>query len=173
MSSNNEESTILRIGNVSVYDPARHMARVEFPDKDNLVSNWLPVSLMNTKMNHDEYHLDIGEHVICLMTGNGIESGVIIGSIYDDTNKPPVGDNDIRCTIFKDGTKIEVDRKKHIVKITDSYGSVFTMEDNNIRIGAVGNLEIKAGNMITISGSSLNISGSGNVKIFGSRIDLN
>ena len=38
---NNESAEIGRFGYVSAYDPKRHMARIEFPDKGNLVSAWL------------------------------------------------------------------------------------------------------------------------------------
>ena len=113
-----------RVGYVSDYDPTRHMARVLFPDKDNLVSDWLPVIVPNTKKNKDEYHLDIDEHVFCCMMGNGLEMGVVMGSIYDDTNKPPVGDRDVRVTTFADGIKISVDRKNHLVTICNPVGNV-------------------------------------------------
>lgn len=113
-----------RVGYVSAYDAKRHMARVMFPDKDNVVSDWLPVIVPNTKKNKDEYHLDIDEHVFCCMMGNGLEMGVVMGSIYDDTNKPPVGDGDIRVTTFADGIKISVDRKKNLVTIYNPVGNV-------------------------------------------------
>ena len=112
-----EPCAVARFGYIAVYDPKRHLARVKFPDKGDVVSGWLPVIVPNTKKNKDEYHMDIDEHVFCLMMGNGLEVGVVLGSIYDDTNRPPVGDKDIRVTTFADGTKISVDRKNHLVTI--------------------------------------------------------
>ena len=57
-STNTENGAIARFGYVSAYDAQRHMARIQFPDKENLVSSWLPVVIPNSKKNHDELHLD-------------------------------------------------------------------------------------------------------------------
>ncbi|MBQ7577612.1 MAG: phage baseplate assembly protein V [Synergistaceae bacterium] len=138
---NKEQGAQGRFGYVSDYDPARHMARIKFPDKGDLVSGWIPVSVSNSKKNRDEVHLDIGEHVYCNMMGNGLEMGVVLCSLYDDTNKPPAGDADIRKTTYDDGTEIIYDRKNH-----------------KLQINCVGDIEIHA---------------DGNIKITGSRIDLN
>ncbi|GHS88584.1 hypothetical protein AGMMS49957_10330 [Synergistales bacterium] len=131
-----------RFGVVSAYDAARHMARIQFPDKDNIVSSWLPVGVPNTKKNKDEFHLDIGEHVFCVMLGNGLEAGVVLCSIWDDKNKPPLGDPDVRRTEFEDGTLVSVDRKNHVVEIKDSFGSFIRFEGGNITIQSAVNVYI-------------------------------
>ncbi|MBQ9527605.1 MAG: phage baseplate assembly protein V [Fretibacterium sp.] len=113
-----EPGAVARFGYVSVYDPKRHMARVRFPDKGDVVSGWLPVTVPNTKRNKDERPLDVGEHVFCVMMGNGLEAGAILGAVYDDTNKPPIGDGDIRATTYADGTRIKVDRKSGLVAVS-------------------------------------------------------
>ena len=135
MTKNNEASSHGRFGYVSDYDSERHMARIEFPDKGNLVSAWLPVAVSNSKKNKDECHLDIGEHVFCSMMGNGLEAGVVLCSIYDDTNKPPTGDTDTRKVTFEDGTEISYDRKNNEMKINCK---------GNIEIHAEGNIKITA-----------------------------
>ena len=112
-----------RFGYVSAYDPERHMARIRFADKDNLVSDWLPVAIPNTKKNKDEFPLDVDEHVFCMFLGNGLETGIVLCSIYDDKNRPLMKDQDIRVTTFDDGTEISYDRKKHLLKI-DVKGNV-------------------------------------------------
>ena len=132
---NAEESTIIRYGYVSDYDAKRHMARVIFPDKENLVSNWLPLLIANSLKNHDEFHVDINEHVACLMSGNGIENGVILGAIYDDTNKPPKGNQDIRITTFEDGTSIAYNRAKHALSI-DCKGSITITAKGSMKLTA-------------------------------------
>lgn len=106
----------LRTGYISAYDAKRHMARVIFPDKGNLVSGWLPVSVRNSKKNHDEHHLDINEHVACIFNDNGIEEGIIISALYDDKNPPPESDSDIRKILFEDGSVITYDRKSNTEK---------------------------------------------------------
>jgi phage baseplate assembly protein V len=116
------------------------MARVRFPDKDNLVSAWLPVGIPNSKKNKDEFHLDVNEHVFCIMQGNGLEAGTVICAIWDDKNKPPLGDSDVRRTEFEDGAVLSVDRKNHVIEIKDSFGSFIRMSDSNIYINAAKNI---------------------------------
>ena len=135
MAENLEAGSIARFGYISDYDAKRHMARVIFPDKDNLPSNWLPVLIPNSGRNHDEIHLDINEHVFCIMLGNGIEAGAVIGTIYDDTNKPPLGDKDTRRVLFDDGTEILYNRKNHELKI-NCVGNITIHADGNMKISA-------------------------------------
>lgn len=156
-SENNEAGALGRFGYVSDYDPKRHMARIEFPDKEDLVSAWLPVAVSNTKKNKDECHLDIGEHVFCAMMGNGIEAGVVLCSIYDDTNKPPTGDADIRKITFEDGTEISYDRKNKVLTIEGA---------GDIEVYTKGNITIKADGDMTLTAK-------GNMKLQASQIDLN
>ena len=148
-STNTENGAIARFGYVSAYDPERHMARIKFPDKENLVSSWLPVVIPNSKKNHDELHLDINEHVFCLMLGNGLEAGAVIGAVYDDENKPPTGDQDTRKITFNDGTEISYDRKNH-----------------KLVISCVGDIEI-------ITPGNINVTSGSNITNIAARIDLN
>ena len=134
-SENNERGSLGRFGYVSDYDAKRHMARVQFPDKEDLVSGWLPVAVANSKKNKDECHLDIGEHVFCSMMGNGLEAGVVLCSVYDDKNQPPESNQDIRKTIFDDGTEILYDRKNSKMKI-NCKGDIEIHADGNIKITA-------------------------------------
>ena len=135
-----ESASIARFGYVSDYDPARHMARIQFPDKDNLISGWIPVSVRNSLRNHDEHHLDIGEHVFCVMQGNGLESGCVVCAVYDDTNKSYVGDKDKRAINFSDGTSIIYDRA-----------------NNELNVNSVKNINLTAGEDITITAKKCNI----------------
>ena len=122
-----------RFGYVSAYDPERHMAQIHFPDKDNLVSAWIPVAIPNSQKNRDEFHLDVGEHVYCNMMGNGLEAGVVLCAVYDDKNKPPEGNQDIRKTTFDDGTEILYDRKNHKLEIF-CVGDIEIIAKGNIKI---------------------------------------
>lgn len=132
-----------RFGYVSAYDPKRHMARIRFPDKGDLVSAWLPVAVQNSKKNRDECHLDIDEHVYCNMMGNGLEAGVVLCAVYDDKNKPPAGDADIRKVTFNDGTEILYDRKNKKLKI-DCEGDIEIHAKGNITVTADGNMRYNA-----------------------------
>ena len=132
MKASNDFSCLALFGYVTEYDPQRHMAKVFFPDK-NIISSWLPVIIPNAIKNHDELHVDENEHVACLMLGNGLETGFIIGAIYDDTNKPPVGNNDIRVLKFEDDTIIQYDRRNHKMLI-DVQGEIEISATGNIRV---------------------------------------
>jgi phage baseplate assembly protein V len=133
---NVETPCTIRHGYVSVYNQKTHRARVRFPDKDDLVSYWLPVLVPNTRKNRDEAPLDEGEHVVCLFLGNGLEMGYVLGSVYDNGNLPPVGNRNIRVANFEDGTRVFVDREKHQVEIKDSFGSRVRLEGGNIYLQA-------------------------------------
>ena len=138
---NNESSSVARFGYVSAYDEKKHMAKILFPDKDNLISGWIPVAVRNSLKNHDEHHFDIGEHVFCVMQGNGIESGCVLCAVYDDTNKPPVSDQNKRAVTFDDGTSIIYDRSS-----------------KKLSINCVGDIEIHSAGNITITGQAVNVS---------------
>ena len=138
----NESGSVLRFGYVSAFDAEKKLARVRFPDKDNLVSGWLQILVWNTLKNKDEINYDPGEHVACMMAGNGIERGVVLGAVWDGKNAPPVGDPDVRATTYEDGTFVQVDRKKHIVEVKDHYGSYIKFADGNIYIRAAANVYI-------------------------------
>ena len=69
------------------------------------------------------------------MMGNGLEAGVVLCSIYDDTNKPPTGDADTRKVTFDDGTEIIYDRKNKKLQI-NCVGDVEIHADGNMKFTA-------------------------------------
>ena len=161
-------------GYISSYDAKRHMARVMFPDKDNLVSDWLPVIVTNSLLNKDEAPLDINEHVAVIM-GDNMQSGVIIGAIYDDQNKPLNADKDTRITTFDDGTKIEYNRSQKTMRI-NAVGGVEINAAKEIKITSALNVIIAAPSGVNISsgatsiacrdsGKSLEIKSNGDINI--------
>lgn len=161
---------LAKFGIISEVDPQTHRARVYFPDLD-ITSALIPVIVPNTKDNHDEYLPDIDEHVFCIIQDN---SGIILGSIYDDKNTPPVGNQDHRVITFKDGTRIYYDRDNHVMDITDCNGNIIHMDKNGIDFTAckdfTGNI---SGDATITAGGNITIKAGGNVKILGTRIDLN
>ena len=142
---NTFEALSFRDGHVSSYDPKTHMARILFTDHDDLVSYPFPVLLPNTLKNRDEIHLDVGEHVMCLCMGNGIETGFVLGCVYDEKNEPTVGNQERRVTIFDDGCHVFYDRQAHIFQIKDSFGSFILMRDGNIIIQSARDVHINPG----------------------------
>lgn len=140
----NEESCIMRFGYVSDYDEFKHRARVRFPDKDNMISGWLPVGVRNTKKNKDIAPLDIGEHVCCFLSGSGTEDGIILCSFYDDNNEVPEINQDIRCVHFSDGTIMRYDREDNSLDILNKEGSYILMKRGVIHLHAAQRLSLTA-----------------------------
>lgn len=192
MKSSMQESNTpaLRFGHVTEYDPSRHMARVNFPDL-GLTSYWLPILTHNTLKNHDETHLDIGEHVACMMSGDGAEMGVILGAFYDDKNTPPVADADVRAVTFGDGVRVLYNRKHHelvidcpeyvCIEASDITRRADTITDNASTITHSADKITHSAETITQSAESVNISASsfslsggsgGNAGITGRHIKL-
>ena len=100
---------MLKFGFISSIQPNTGRARVNFPD-DGIVSDWLP--LLVTKAFKDKYYFmpDVNEPVACMMDEN-LESGVILGAIYNNATTPGSSKGANKTSIeFEDGTLIEYDR---------------------------------------------------------------
>lgn len=165
-------TTNLRFGHVTEYDPSRHMARVNFPDI-GIVSYWLPVLVSNSLRNHDETHLDIGEHVACMMSGIGAEMGVVLGAFYDDKNTPPVKDSEVRAVTFDDGSRITYNRSTHTLTVESTetvniYTETANVYSSQTRINAsehaaISSPEIGIEGNLTMAGTGSTM-GSNSVK---------
>lgn len=121
-----ESRQIVKEGVVSVVYPERHTARIEFEDKDGMLSAELPV-LTSWAFDNKSYALpDVGEKVICLFMTNAdmTGTGIIIGSRYHDKSTPAVASQDKARLDFKDGTFIEYDRASHELKI-ECVGDIY------------------------------------------------
>lgn len=96
MAATNELAAALRFGHVTEYNATLHQARVEFPDL-GIVSHLLPILTRKVLplngegilRNDDVIPLTVGEHVACIVMGNGAESGVILGCFFDEKNPNP------------------------------------------------------------------------------------
>lgn len=98
---------MIKYGHISEVDASAGRARVNFIE-DDIVSDWLAVSVQASLGNQVEFWPEVNTFVWCIMDENA-EDGVVGGAIYDDSNKPPVGNKDKSVITFKDGTKIEYD----------------------------------------------------------------
>lgn len=109
---------LIKVGEVSSFNPEKMTCRVVFSDEDGLVSYDLPILQRNTLANHDFCGVDIGEDVLCLFLGPGQEDGFIIGSFYAGEVKPPESSTEKRTVVFKDGTRFSYDRSTHVFTAT-------------------------------------------------------
>lgn len=112
----NELNPVLRSGHVTDFDPASHTARVFFPET-GITSDWLPVLVPSSLRTTFELPLSQGEHVACLMFGNGSESGFILGAFYDRKNPPPIAQDYINIAVFPDESFIANDSEQNIMHL--------------------------------------------------------
>lgn len=124
---------MLRFGKISEYNGSKGLARVRFED-DDVVSDWLPITVQQSKDTKFSAPLDVDEHVACMMDSNS-EIGVVLGAIYSQDENPEGGGKDIYCVEFKNGDRIEYkrDTREYNIKIGASEFKVknatgFTMK---------------------------------------------
>ncbi|HGV4613980.1 TPA: phage baseplate assembly protein V, partial [Escherichia coli] len=108
---------IIRVGVVSDIDDGDVTARVTFDDQDNVTSAKLSVIVKNTDKNADYWMPDIGEQVLCIFHPAGPQQGFILGSFYDETQKPPSNTVNKRVIRFNNGTRIEIDRESNLLLV--------------------------------------------------------
>lgn len=76
----------IRIGKVSSVDYGSGMIKVTYPDLDNSVTDDLPFLTCN-----DEYKMPkIGASVLVVHLSNGSAMGIVAGTYWNSSNKPPV-----------------------------------------------------------------------------------
>jgi len=151
-----EAQNIFRVGEISSTNPEKGTVRVKFQDADKLVSFDLP-TLFGSTLKDRKYKMpDVGEQVACLFQPNGLETGVVLGCMYNAKDKPPANNQDIDHVTYEDGTVIEYDRKNH--KLTANVkGDIDVTADGNITITAGGKIDLTAGGPVTIKGASINL----------------
>ena len=94
-----------------------------------------------------EYNIPaIGEQVLCLFLGNGLEKGFCLGSFYSDITLPPIANKNIYRKQFDDGTYIEYNKSSKTHQVISN--SPITL-NGNVKIE--GNLEITG----TVSASNI------------------
>lgn len=107
---------LIKFGTVSEIDSVNGLVRVNFPE-DDLVSFPIPIVMPRTK--NDKYFniFDVNEHVVCLMDER-CENGVVMGAIYNPSNKPESGLNeDITKVKFSDNSIVEYDRSTSVLTV--------------------------------------------------------
>lgn len=127
---------MVRVGRISSINPGEGTARVIFPDMDDNVSDDLPVLRNGSQVLKTYYMPDIDEQVVCLMvpniSGKGSNDGFIIGSFFNEVDRPVKTGATVYRIDFGDGSFIEHDR-------------------------ATGNLNINATGDIVINGKSISL----------------
>jgi phage baseplate assembly protein V len=164
-------STMFRVGLVKQQDLQGARVRVAFPDRDQLLSYWLPIVFTKTQNDKGYWVPDIGEQVVCLMDEHD-EAGAVLGAIYSSADTPPVQSADKYHMSFKDGANVEYDRAAHALAVSLPNGATMSISANgaSIAIDASGNVKVVPGNGARIA---LGASGGGvGVARLGDRVQV-
>ncbi len=136
--------------------PERGTVRVKMVDVDDMVSSELPVIFRKTHKDKDYWMPDVGEHVVCLFSGQGLEQGFVLGAIYSEADVVPVSSNDKWHKRFEDGTVIEYDRAAHKLTVDVKGDTEITVSgnanikvDGNTTVRTEGHTDISSGNCIS------------------------
>jgi phage baseplate assembly protein V len=118
---------VYRPGIVTQIDPEKCVARVRFPDRDDIESHWLAVVQHKTLRDKVYWMPDIDEHVACMMDARD-EEGCILGAIYSEADTPPETNPDIRRDSYADGCEWMYDREAHLWKLIVPAAGTIRME---------------------------------------------
>ena len=157
----------LKYGIVKNINPKDCTAKVLLPDLDNMLSPWLQLCYPFAYADMSYFMPKVGSQVACILDEN-LETGVIIGSIYNKQDSPPVTDENKFHTQFEDGTVIEYDKKYHKLDI-NVKGSVNIKADGAVIVDSPetlikGNLKSGTGvNKIFASLTGLIMVGNGQI----------
>lgn len=139
---------MLKIGTVTKVDHAKALAKITFAEEQgrdggNKFAVWLPMLHLHTK--DDKYYTmpDKGELVACMMDETW-ETGVIMGALYSNKNKPPSEAGEDKSVVkFKDGTVIKYDRAGKKLDVTAVGDITITASSGTVHIEAT-TVELKA-----------------------------
>lgn len=101
----------LRWGTISEFDAEKYLAKVDFKE-NSLVSGWLQILLPSTQDTKMEIPVEVGSMVCCL-TDDYMERGVILGSAYNDTDTPDAKNKAKYQIKYSDGTIEQYDSEAH------------------------------------------------------------
>lgn len=174
-------SSEVRLGNVSSIDYENGLCEVTYPDRDDTVTEMVPM------LSNREYRMpEVDDLVVVLHPGDSPEDAVILGTIWNEKIKPAEGKEKVfrkeycnengkayrkfdanakELLDFVDGKKIlkakslEVKVGGTTVTISES-GSVKVDSPAGIEIKASGELKLSA-TTLTASAATVNITGGG------------
>ncbi len=134
-------------GIVSAIDATKHRVRVKFEHLDGLESDWLAVRADSAYQNSTYDIPDKGSLVGCILDNNG-ETGMVLGCIYNDKDRPPADDNNLWVKEFSNGTRIEHNRSSGEVTVSGCNVVNIDCPTNNV----AGNINVNNGTVTVING---------------------
>lgn len=134
-----------------------YRVKVQFPDRDNIISQFLPVIVPKIQSDKFFWQPDIGEQVAVIFD-QWDEDGYVVGSVPSMVDHAPDGlGPDVFYIGFEDGTSLQYNRQTHALTVTLAADASITMTQpagGKIELDASGNLTLQAASSITLSGAS-------------------
>ena len=134
------------------------LVRVQYMDKQGLVSYWLPVKQFGSRKTVHYYCPKIGDDVNVNMLANGSEDGFVDGSFFNEGNPPPEVDIDTRHFLAEDETVIEYREVDSTFNLNNKQGPVLVKAvyieetaDTYIKLEAGSYIEETAGTYVEIT----------------------
>lgn len=157
---------MFRIGYVSSQntDDTQAACRVVYPDRENLVSEPLPILQKSTRGDQDYWSPEVGQQVLTLHLPNGIQKGFILGGFQSTADPPPVTDTNKRHTTFRDGTVVEFDKASSVF-FADTKGPITIITAGPVYVESAGEITVKAptvtmeANEITLKAPTITLDG--------------
>jgi phage baseplate assembly protein V len=173
----NVNRQLIRVGYVSSQeiDGTQVGGRVAYPDRQDLVSEPMPVLQKSTVGNQDYWSPQVGEQVLTVHLPNGAHKGFILGSIYSTSAPPPVTDPNKRHITFADGTVMEFDRASSVL-FMDTKGPITLNTEGPVVIVSAGEMTLQA-SVLRLRASEIILEGNvthiGNMESTGVHVDAN
>lgn len=192
-------ANMIRRGRVHSVDFEQSPPRVKVEYEKGAVTGWLPwISGRESNKHRTDWEpLAIGEQVIILSESGELSAGVVLPSLPDATSPVPSTSPDEHVSRYEDGTTFTYNRKTHTLSIDvqgdanlHTTGNVTAhiegtadvtvakattvKTDATLNVEAAKDLNIKTStNMVLDASGNIDIKAGGNVKVTGSRVDLN
>ena len=164
-------SSEVRIGNVSSIDYENGLCEVTYPDRDDTVTEMVPM------LSNREYRMpEVDDLVVVLHPGDSPEDAVILGTVWNEKIKPAEGkekvfrkeysnedgkayrkfDADAKELLdFVDGKKI---LKAKSLEIKIGSATVTISESGSMKVDSPAGIEIKASGELKLSATTLTAS---------------
>lgn len=111
------EERFLLLGVVEEVDEDSHRVKVKLPDRDNMLTGWLPVITLFSYGDTSYALPKEGDIVVCMFLKHGLEDRFVIGSVYTQKHKPPLKDRECYYIIWEDGTRVMYNKETRTLTI--------------------------------------------------------
>jgi phage baseplate assembly protein V len=141
------------------------LVRVQYLDKQGLISKWLPIKQPGSRLTMHFYVPKIGDDVNVTMLPNGSEDGFVDGSFFNEKNPPPEGvDIDTRHFKTEDGTVVEyreIDSTFNLVCVGPVIvkGTTITVEATESILEKAPTITLEGGQTVLVTAPEITLQG--------------